>query len=161
MKILISLALFFITLHSSGSEALTTYKLKLADKWIEGSETRDSQVRTFKIQIEGEQPGFSYVSSRAIAKSLGDKSKADQHPFSFAGPEDVQIEIEPITTHFIFSSFKSTPNGYNARKASQFVVGFADKKLWNQSEFEAHGTMFRYVSGVFAEFLKNFALNRY
>jgi hypothetical protein len=125
---------------------MTNYKLKLADKWIEGSQTRDSQVRTFKIQIEEEQPGLSYATSRAIAKSLGDKSKADQHPFSFAGPEDVRVEIEPTQTHFIFSSFKSTPNGYDARKASQFVVGFADKKLWNQSEFEAYGTKFQLLT---------------
>ncbi len=48
--------------------------------------------------------------------------------------------------YFVFSSFKTTANGLEPRKASQFVVGFADKKIWELGEFQFKGTTFQLLT---------------
>src|SRR5690606_4035642 len=92
---------------------------------------RDGAGQTALIRLN-EEMGMSLMTSRSLARTLGNTAKVERHPFDFARPERVTIKMRWPETHFVFSTFRLNQAGFEPADVAQFVIGLADKKRWQK-----------------------------
>lgn len=73
--------------------------------------------------------------------------KKRSNPFSYTAPREVEVEIinDDLEDYILFSSFEIDDRKLKKASLSKFVIGLADKKLWNTKVFEHNGAKFTLV----------------
>lgn len=143
-SLLFILVIMFLSI-APRSNADLKYSLLFKNGTLQGNRTIGNKIVHFNFKVE-EEDGLVLLTQRLIAKHLGDKFRANSHPFSFATPEQIYISVQVPSSYFVFSSFRVVEGQYQPKKVSQFVVGVAKKELWVKTRFEYMGTNFELVS---------------
>ncbi len=134
--------IFYLGSAFSPAQGKSTYRLSFQGNKVQVQVNASKRI---EIGVPEITKGLYLLTAQSIAEKIGDKAKSLKHPFDFTDPEETQIDVSSPSTHFIFSSFKKLGPTILPKRVSQFVIGIADKRIWNLHEFSFEGTTFQLV----------------